>query len=115
MKIDFPVSIFQGIAIGLVFAIIASIIAIAYARRMGLIDAPGREPHKIHTRPVPVAGGIALLLVLMFGWIVNQNDFGDLWKVLLPASIVFMVGIRDDFQRVRFWVKLVLEIFAAGL
>nr|MDQ3003795.1 hypothetical protein [Chloroflexota bacterium] len=105
MKIDFPVSIFQGVAIGLVFAVVASLIAIAYARRMGLIDAPGGEPHKIHTRPVPVAGGMALLVVLTFGWIVNQNNFGDLWKVLLPASIVFAVGILDDFQRVRFWVK----------
>ena len=115
MKIDFPVSIFQGVAIGLVFAVVASLIAIAYARGMGLIDAPGGEPHKIHTRPVPVAGGIALLIVLTFGWIVNQNAFGDLWKVLLPASIVFAVGIRDDFQRVRFWVKLVFEIVAACL
>jgi UDP-GlcNAc:undecaprenyl-phosphate GlcNAc-1-phosphate transferase len=115
MKIDFPVSIFQGVAIGLVFAVVASIIAIAYARQWGLIDAPGGEPHKIHTRPVPVAGGIALLIVLSFGWIVKQNDFGDLWKVLLPALIVFAVGIRDDFRRVRFWVKLAVELFAAGL
>ena len=115
MKIDFPVSIFQGVAIGLVFAVVASIIAIAYARQWGLIDSPGREPHKIHTRPVPVAGGIALLIVLLFGWIVKQNDFGDLWKVLLPALIVFAVGIRDDFQHVRFWVKLAVELFAAGL
>ena len=102
MNIDFPVSIFEGVAIGLVFAIIASFIAIAFTWRMGLIDAPGREPHKTHTRPVPVAGGIALLIVLTFGWILKQNDFGDLWKVLLPASIVFAVGIRDDFQHVRF-------------
>jgi UDP-GlcNAc:undecaprenyl-phosphate GlcNAc-1-phosphate transferase len=115
MNIEFPVSIFQGVAIGLVFAIIASLIAIAFTRRMGLIDAPGAEPHKIHTRPVPVAGGIALLVVLTFGWIVKQNDFGDLWKVLLPASIVFAVGIRDDFRRVRFWVKLAFEILAACL
>ena len=108
MNIDFPVSIFEGVAIGLVFAIIASFIAIAFTWRMGLIDAPGREPHKTHTRPVPVAGGIALLMVLTLGWIVKQNDFGDLWKVLLPASIVFAVCIRDDFQHDRFWVKLVL-------
>ncbi len=115
MKIDFPVSIFQGVAIGLVFAILASMIAIVYARQRGLIDTPGGEPHKIHTQPTPIAGGIALLIVLLFGWIVKQKDFGDLWKVLLPALIVFAVGIRDDFHRVRFWVKLVIEIFAAVL
>ncbi len=115
MKIDFPVSIFQGVALGLVLAVLASMIAIVYARRRGLIDTPGEEPHKIHTQPTPIAGGIALLIVLFFGWIVKQNDFGDLWKVLLPALIVFAVGIRDDFRRVRFWVKLVIEIFAAVL
>ena len=31
-------------------------------------------------------GASLLLIVLSFGWIVKQNDFGDLWKVLLPAS-----------------------------
>lgn len=33
----------------------------------------------------------------------------------MPALIVFAVGIRDDFRRVRFWVKLVVEILAACL
>ena len=115
MKTDFPVSIFEGVALGLVLAIIASLIAIDYARRRKLMDAPGEEPHKIHEQPTPIAGGIALIIVLLFGWIVNQKEFGDLWKVLLPALMIFAVGIRDDLRRIRFWIKLLVEVFAAIL
>ena len=115
MTTDFPVSIFWNVALGLVFAIVAGLIAIEYARMRGIMDTPNKEPHKLHGQPIPIAGGIALFLVLLCGWLVNQKGFGDLWKVLLPAWAIFVMGILDDFRYVRIWVKLIVEIFAAGV
>ena len=115
MKTDFPVSIFQGVALGLVLSLIASLLSIAFARKTGLIDVPGREPHKQHSQPTPVAGGIALFIVFIVGWLVNIREFGDLWKVAIPTLIVFGVGLWDDYRRVRFWVKLAVEIMAVGV
>ena len=90
MKTDFPVSIFQGAALGLVLALIASVLSI-------------------------VAGGIALFIVFIVGWLVNINEFGDLWKVAIPTLIIFGIGLWDDYRRVRFWVKLVVEMMAVGI
>src|SRR3990172_5368863 len=98
MTTDIPVSIFRNVALGLIFAIVAGLIAIEYARTRGIMDTPNKEPHKLHNQPIPIAGGIALFLVLLCGWLVNQKDFGDLWKVLLPASAIFVMGILDDFH-----------------
>jgi UDP-GlcNAc:undecaprenyl-phosphate GlcNAc-1-phosphate transferase len=115
MTTDIPVSIFRNVALGLIFAIVAGLIAIEYARTRGIMDTPNKEPHKLHNQPIPIAGGIALFLVLLCGWLVNQKDFGDLWKVLLPALAIFVMGILDDFYYVRIWVKLAVEIFAASV
>jgi len=115
MKTDFPVSIFWNIALGLSLAIVAALVAIEYARMRGIMDMPNKEPHKLHDQPIPIAGGIALFLVLVCGWLVNQKDFGDLWKALLPALVIFTMGILDDFRYVRIWVKLIVEIVAAGM
>jgi UDP-GlcNAc:undecaprenyl-phosphate GlcNAc-1-phosphate transferase len=115
MKTDFPVSIFQGAALGLVLSLIACLLSIVFARKTGLIDVPGREPHKQHSQPTPVAGGIALFIVLIIGWLFNIREFGDLWKVAIPTLIIFGVGLWDDYRRVRFWVKLVVEIVAVGI
>jgi len=115
MKTDFPVSIFQGAALGLVLSLIASLLAIAFARKTGLMDVPGREPHKQHSQSTPVAGGIALLLVFIIGWLANIKEFGDLWKVAVPTLIIFGVGLWDDYRRIRFWIKLVVEMIAVGI
>jgi len=115
MKTDFPVSIFWNVALGLTLAIVAGLIAIEYARMRGIMDTPNKEPHKLHDHPIPIAGGIALFLVILCGWLIKQNDFGDLWKVLVPTLVIFAMGILDDFRYVRIWVKLIVEILAAGL
>lgn len=115
MKTDFPVSIFQGAALGLVLGLIASLFSIAFARKTGLMDVPGLEPHKQHSQSTPVAGGVALFIVFVVGWLFNVREFGDLWKVAIPTMIVFGVGLWDDYHRIRFWVKLVVEIFAVWI
>ena len=115
MKTDFPVSIFQSAALGLVLSLMAGLLAIAFARMTGLIDVPGREPHKLHSQPTPVAGGVALFIIFIVGWLFNAREFGDLWKVALPTLIIFGIGLWDDYRRARFWVKLALEILAVGI
>jgi len=40
-------------------------LAIWIARRAGLMDIPGSATHKLHTVPMPLAGGIALALSVL--------------------------------------------------
>ncbi len=101
--------------LGLLISLAVCLFAIWLARRWNLVDIPGREPHKQHDHPIPIAGGLALLLALLIGWIFHSGISNDLWKLLLPSLAVFGIGLLDDFRPVRFWIKLVVQVAASIL
>ncbi len=111
----YPSFIFYNILIGLILALILGRLAILFARRYGPMDIPGSLPHKQHTLPTPLAGGITVVSALLVGGLIlNLSMVRQLWNVLLPALIIFTVGLWDDFKRLPPWVKFIGQI-AAGI
>jgi UDP-GlcNAc:undecaprenyl-phosphate GlcNAc-1-phosphate transferase len=112
----YPVFIFYNILLGLVLSLALGWVSIAFARRIGLMDIPGSLPHKIHGTPTALAGGLTLALSLAAGGLIfNFPMLKDLWKALLPALIVFAIGLWDDFKRLPALVKLAGQIAASIL
>jgi UDP-GlcNAc:undecaprenyl-phosphate GlcNAc-1-phosphate transferase len=112
----FPIFIFVNILLGLVFTLLVSFCTIRFARRVGLMDIPGSLPHKLHGNPVPIAGGLTLVLVLVIvGLLFNIDMLREFWKILLPAMIIFGVGIWDDFKRLPPPIKFFGQLTATGL
>ncbi|HEY5269363.1 MAG TPA: MraY family glycosyltransferase [Anaerolineales bacterium] len=109
------VTIFEAIAGGLIAAILFSLLAIKIARRARLLDIPGSATHKQHSRPTPLAGGIAMVLsalVLMTVFRLWRMPF----SVLLPtAAIVFVFGVWDDAKGLSAPQKLVGHLIASTL
>ncbi len=91
-------------------------LSIKVARRLNLIDQPGRAPHKQHLTPTPLAGGIALALTLFAGLLVS-----GLWRepevraIFFPALIVFGIGLWDDTRGLSATVKFSGQILATVL
>ena len=97
----------------------------ALADRFGLVDRPdGRR--KLHHKPIPLAGGIALLLSLFGALAVSligpapvNAPFGEqelFLPGLLSATLVIgAVGLIDDFRRLRCLHKLLGQLLAAGI
>lgn len=94
--------------------------AIRVSRRFDLYDYP--HQHKRHRRPVPLLGG-AVLFVAIWGSILTAvlltDDLsadltGALMPIYLGASLMFLVGLADDFHPLSAWIKLAAEC-AAGL
>jgi UDP-GlcNAc:undecaprenyl-phosphate GlcNAc-1-phosphate transferase len=97
----------------------------ACARRLGLVDHPdGRR--KIHPEPIPLAGGIAILLAtgialalfLMVptpvqGPLLEQGDF--LLGLFLAALVIGAVGIIDDRRGMPARVKLVGQLASIAI
>ena len=112
----YPNFVFYNILIGLVLALIIGWVTILVTRRVGPMDMPGALPHKKHTTPTPLAGGLVLVLALLVGGLVfNFSMLREQWNILLPAVIVFAVGLWDDFKRLPAWIKLVGQIIAGIL
>ena len=102
------------------WAILATLVitplAIKAAIHFQLIDEPNSSPHKIHQRPVPKAGGLAIGLAILFINLVGGNLRSDsIRAILLASTIVFLFGLWDDTHRLSPRWKLVGQILATIL
>jgi UDP-GlcNAc:undecaprenyl-phosphate GlcNAc-1-phosphate transferase len=93
------------------------------AIRWGMYDAP-EGGRKIHKRPIPRLGGVAVAISFFFpiiGLALWSNDIssalfaehGLLISLLGGGSIILAVGIRDDLKGAGALIKLIGQITAA--
>ena len=88
-------------------------IAIRAAIRFRLIDEPNASPHKIHDRPVPKAGGLAIGFTIIFINLVSGNFQSDAIRaILLASAIIFLFGLWDDTRRLSPLWKLIGQLLA---
>ena len=116
----------QSLIIIFFIAILSTVVltpaAARIGRRFGAIDQPGSR--KVHTRPCPRTGGIALYLTFLL--IIGLSLFTPLiapWfeantsflLLLCGLSIVFGIGLLDDFAQLNCILKLVFQCLGASL
>lgn len=108
--------LFFIIFLSAVITLLLSPLAIWFCRRVGLMDIPLREGHKLHHRPVPLAGGMILFITLIILSLVEGITFQhDFLVYLLPFSVILVFGIWDDAVGLNPLVKLVGQLLAACL
>jgi UDP-GlcNAc:undecaprenyl-phosphate/decaprenyl-phosphate GlcNAc-1-phosphate transferase len=108
--------LFIAIVLVLVMILVVSRAFIQLTLRLGLVDTPGSASHKLHNNPTPVAGGLALVAVMlisawMFGTYLNREIMATFISVLL----VFAFGLWDDFKNLSPLIKLIGQVLAAVL
>ncbi len=95
------------------------------AVRLKIVDAPDNH-RKLHTRPIPRIGGIAIVLsylgsflfltLISRGSILSAPGVRILALQILPAgAVVFATGLIDDVFGLKPWQKLAGQLMAAGL
>ena len=85
-----------------------------FARILGVVDQPG-ETRRIHLRPTPRLGGIALLLGIFVPALAFLELGGAYRGILLGAAVATCVGIVDDFRGLPWWGKLGGQSTAAAI
>jgi UDP-GlcNAc:undecaprenyl-phosphate GlcNAc-1-phosphate transferase len=81
-----------GAALALTIAAMTVLRPIAY--RIDLLDRPGG--HKTHNGAVPVVGGLAMLLGIVFGLALQPGLLAPLGYFLVSATLLVVVGLFDD-------------------
>lgn len=85
------------------------------ARRTGFIDEP--KPHKMHVRPIPLLGGLAIYLAL--GVALIRIDFAtnllEMAAVAIGATLLMLVGLWDDRRGMQPRIKLFAQLLAGAL
>ncbi len=79
---------------------------------LNIVDRPGDPRLKIHRKPIPYLGGAAIFIATTIALILKGKTF---IPVLIPASIVFVLGLVDDIRGVAPWLRLAVESLVAVL
>lgn len=99
-----------------VIALLLTPFSIRTALRFNLVDMPNSAPHKIHSRPVPKAGGIAIALAIFLVTLGGGRLFTDDIRPILLASIpIFLFGVWDDAKGLSASWKLLGQGIAVGI
>ena len=86
------------------------------AKKVDIIDYPDRSSHSIHKKPIPRAGGIALLFSFILIIALNGfENFDGIINILLPAFIILSFGLWDDKYGMDAPIKLVGQLIAATI
>jgi UDP-GlcNAc:undecaprenyl-phosphate GlcNAc-1-phosphate transferase len=103
----------------LVFTFFACLVLTPVVRgfsiRLGWVDQPGER--KIHSRPIPRTGGIAILAACAIAlWVLSflpskasllvSSDIGLLYQLAPGVIFIALVGLLDDVRNLRPWIKL---------
>ena len=81
-------------------------LAAMLAVRLEMLDQPG--PRKVHSRPTPVLGGLAIYVafLLSIGLFLPGAFWREAAAVLAGATLLLLTGILDDLGRLHPQVKL---------
>lgn len=83
-----------------------------FAETVGAIDVP-EDGRRVHTRPVPRMGGIAIFAGILFSLLVFVEIDTKVLGLILGASIIAVMGALDDIISINAWIKLLAQIAAA--
>ena len=105
---------FESILLSSLLVALLAWLSIPLVKRVGLLDLPQSAPHKLHTQPMPIAGGIALVVTLLLcAWLFNTLHDGDVVATFGAGAIVFLFGLWDDFKGISPLLKLIGQVIAA--
>ncbi|HET9407713.1 MAG TPA: MraY family glycosyltransferase [Candidatus Sulfotelmatobacter sp.] len=97
-----------------------------FANARGWVAIPSQERH-LHSRPLPRLGGVAIFISFLlctgaaYALGLKSANSGavlpgkTLLTILVPASLVFLLGVYDDIRGVGPYVKFAAQALAAGM
>ncbi len=85
------------------------------APRVGLMDQPSAR--KIHARPMPLIGGVAIYLAFILSLILlgDRAYVREVVSIFAGATLCSFVGLWDDRVGLSPLVKLVMQVLAASI
>lgn len=111
-RVSAPSALYAFVIAALVVALIGTPLAIRSARRLGIVDRPGGR--RIHAQPVPLLGGVAILLGIVVAVVLNlpftRDDYG---AIVIGAILISALGAVDDAIGVSPPLKFVGQVGCA--
>ncbi|MGB2600087.1 MAG: MraY family glycosyltransferase [Candidatus Omnitrophota bacterium] len=94
-------------------AVIFTWLAIKTAKRWNIVDEPSER--KIHVKPVPLLGGVAIYLAYILALLLNFQFSWKLKGVVLSATFVMLASLLDDVKKLSAGYRLVVQVLSTIL
>jgi UDP-GlcNAc:undecaprenyl-phosphate GlcNAc-1-phosphate transferase len=107
--------VLYGAAIALFVVVLLTPAVGGMARLLGAVDRPGEDGRRLHRRPVPRLGGLAIFLGIVVPALAFLDLSGEMRGVLLGAAVACVVGAVDDFRGLAPAPKLGGQVMAAAI
>jgi UDP-GlcNAc:undecaprenyl-phosphate/decaprenyl-phosphate GlcNAc-1-phosphate transferase len=106
------VALWPGV-LTLLLALVATPVVRAIARKTGAIARPKAD--RWHRKPTALLGGVAIYAAAATGIIAFAPRSNDVWVILGASSILFALGLTDDFRNLRPYQKLIVQVVASAI
>lgn len=102
---------FLTFLVGFLVSFLSTPLFIKLAHRLSILDHP--EERKMHQSPIPLFGGMAVYCGFMAGLLLNYRYFEKNLMILLPATIILIVGLVDDVYKLSPRLRLFFQLVAS--
>ena len=111
---------FWAFAVALIVALLITPAVILLAQKTGAMDAPNAR--KVHKKPIPRIGGLAIysgfmaaiiFVALKFG--LDGEQFQETVGLVVSGSLIVALGLLDDYKNLPAKLKLLGQIGAAAV
>lgn len=120
------VAFFAIFFLSLLFSFVLTRYVRDFASRRGWVAVPSQDRH-LHASPLPRLGGVAIFIsfslsmvavAVMASYIPHLHSafsLKTLLTILLPASLIFLLGVYDDLYSIGPYVKFAVQALAATM
>jgi UDP-GlcNAc:undecaprenyl-phosphate/decaprenyl-phosphate GlcNAc-1-phosphate transferase len=110
----FMSNLFSPLFISILASLVLGYPAMLLAKHLKIMDIPASAPHKTHTHPTPLAGGILIVSTFaVITFIFHQWLNHEILVVLSGALVIFLFGLWDDLKGLSAGPKLIGQFIAA--
>ena len=89
-------------------------LSIKIAHKLDIIDRP-RDDRRVHDRPIPRFGGMAIFLGTMVAWMIPAEINQNLKVAMLGGLLMYLLGVADDIKNLKPLVKFAGQTAIASL
>ena len=82
------------------------------AIHVNALDIPDKR--KIHNKPMPRLGGLAIFLTFMLGYMLYARESTIMLSILMGGFLVVLCGMIDDINPVKAKYKFLVQLIAAA-
>jgi UDP-GlcNAc:undecaprenyl-phosphate GlcNAc-1-phosphate transferase len=83
------------------------------AAKLKILDHPNER--KIHKKPIPLLGGLAIFISYVATIIFNFNFSIELKGVVIGGTIILIIGLIDDIKHIPATWKLISQVLASSV